>query len=120
MHFSALPIALCALFALGLNLCDSPPQLKTYRLERVVPGRAQTSAFYNLEIEMDSVPEAQALLVKLSSGEVFPMKNKKVNTYSSRITSYINPKEGLKLYFEGMSDTLMVGPPLTLTSEIRN
>jgi len=120
MHFSTLSIGLSALFALSFNRFDSPPQLKTYHLQRVVPGRTQTAEFYNLQIEMDSAPEAQTLLVKLPSGEVFSMKKEQENRYSSRITSYINPKEGLKLYFEGMSDTLLVGPPLMLTTEIRN
>lgn len=121
MHFSTLSIGLSAfLFALGFNQCDSPPQLKMYRLQRVVQGRAQTEMFYNFEIELESAPETQTLLVKLPSGEVFSMKKEQENRYSSRITSYINPKEGLKLYFEGMSDTLLVGPPLMLISEIRN
>ena len=120
MHFSTLSIGLSALFALSFNRLDSPPQLKTYHLQRVVPGRAQTAAFYNLQIEMDRAPEAQTLLVKLPSGEVFSMKKEQENSYSSRITSYINPKEGLKLYFEGRSDTLLVDPPLKLISEIRN
>ena len=120
MHFSTLSIGLSALFAFSLNQCDSPPQLKNYRLQRVLPGRVQTTALYNLEIELEGGPYRQSLFVKLSSGEVFPMNQKRDNRFGIRIAEHLNLKEGLKLYFEGTTDTLLISPPLSLTTEIRN
>lgn len=120
MHFSTLSIGLAALFALSLNQCDSPPQIKNYRLQRVLPGRVQTTALYNLEVELEGGPYRQSLFVKLSSGEVFPMNQKRDNRFGIRIAEHLNLKEGLKLYFEGTTDTLLISPPLRLTTEIRN
>ncbi len=120
MHLSTLSIGLVALFALSLNQCASPPQLKTYRLQRVVPGRAQTTTLYKLEVEFEGGPYGQTLFVKPSSLEAFPMKQEDENRFGLRIAENINLKEGLKLYFEGTTDTLMISPPLRLTTEIRN
>jgi hypothetical protein len=120
MHFSTLSIGLAALFALSLHQCDSPPQLKDYRLQRVLPGRAQASILYKLEVELENGLYRQPLFVKLSSGEASPMKQESESRYGARIAEHINLKEGLKLYFEGTRDTLFISPPLRLTTEIRN
>jgi hypothetical protein len=120
MHFSTLSIGLAALFALSLNQCDSPPQLKNYRLQRVLPGRVQTTALYNLEVEFECGPYRRPLFVKPSSGEASLMNQERDNRFGVRIAEYINLKEGLKLYFEGTTDTLLIIPPLRLTTEIRN
>lgn len=120
MHFSTLSIVLATVFALSLNQCDSPPKLKNYRLQRVLPGRAQTTTLYKLEVELERGLYLQPLLVKLSSGEASPMKQERENRFAVRIAEHINLKEGIKLYFEGTTDTLFISPPLRLITEIRN